>query len=41
MSISDKAVAIKELLGFCVEIIPKIVEVVKELIVLIKEVKTA
>lgn len=41
MSISDKAVAVKELLTFCVELIPKVIDVVKELIVLIKEVKTA
>ena len=41
MSLSQKAESIKELLSFCIALIPKIVDVVVELISLIKEVKTA
>lgn len=41
MSLSQKAESIKELLTFCIALIPKIVDVVVELISLIKEVKTS
>lgn len=41
MSISDKAVAIKALLNFCIDLLPKVVAIVYDLISLIKEVKTA
>lgn len=41
MSLSQKAESIKELLTFCIALIPKIVDVVVDLISLIKEVKTS
>ncbi len=39
MSVSEKAIAIKQLVSFCVELIPKIVDVIVEIISLVKEVK--
>ena len=41
MSLSQKAESVKELLTFCIALIPKIVDVVVELISLIKEAKTS
>ena len=41
MSLSQKAESIKELLTFCIALIPKIVDVIVELISLIKEVKAS
>lgn len=41
MSVQSKAEAIKELLVFIVSLVPKIFDVVSEIISLIKELKTA